>query len=143
MDHATGEFDEVPIPFGKHRGKPLREVPLSYLHWALDNADVLWSRPTLREAIRGYLGLGPEPSGPGHHAPHSPPPPPRGPDPADAARIRAEVESRVRAEEATKLRDWFRQASLKYHPDRRPGKSAEAQIIVNNEYDQLKKIFQV
>lgn len=29
------------MPFGKHKGEPLSEVPLSYLSWAIDNTDFL------------------------------------------------------------------------------------------------------
>lgn len=25
--------DDSPMPFGKHRGIPMRDVPASYLHW--------------------------------------------------------------------------------------------------------------
>jgi hypothetical protein len=44
------------MPFGKHRGLPLEEVPDSYLMWILDNV-TLDNRPSLREAIRLRLGL--------------------------------------------------------------------------------------
>jgi hypothetical protein len=37
------------MPFGKHRGKPLEQVPLSYLRWVLENCDS--ATPSLREEI--------------------------------------------------------------------------------------------
>jgi uncharacterized protein (DUF3820 family) len=28
------EYDDLtPMPFGEHRGKPLQDVPASYMHW--------------------------------------------------------------------------------------------------------------
>lgn len=29
--------DQTPMPFGKHKGKPMEEVPASYLLWLRDN----------------------------------------------------------------------------------------------------------
>jgi len=29
--------DESPMPFGKHKGKPMSEVPADYLHWYWTN----------------------------------------------------------------------------------------------------------
>jgi uncharacterized protein (DUF3820 family) len=37
--------DDSPMPFGKHRGEPLRDVPESYLVW-------LWNETDLRDALR-------------------------------------------------------------------------------------------
>jgi len=31
--------DLDPMPFGMHKGKPMQEVPVKYLHW-------LWSQPS-------------------------------------------------------------------------------------------------
>jgi Putative quorum-sensing-regulated virulence factor len=41
------------MPFGKHRGKPLAEVPKSYLKWMLANATDL--RPDTREAFEAAV----------------------------------------------------------------------------------------
>ncbi len=41
------------MPFGKHKGKRLDEVPPNYLLWALDNMDRL--SPTLRSAMEDVL----------------------------------------------------------------------------------------
>ena len=45
-----GNFE---LNFGKHRGERLRDVPVSYLLWILENWDDLW--PTTRRAIESYL----------------------------------------------------------------------------------------
>jgi F420-0:gamma-glutamyl ligase-like protein len=45
------------MPFGKHRGKELSNVPDDYLAWVLDNCERI--SPTLRDAIRARLGLTP------------------------------------------------------------------------------------
>lgn len=38
--------DETPMPFGKHKGTPLKDVPPSYLLWLYDNV------PTLHEGFK-------------------------------------------------------------------------------------------
>ena len=43
------------MPFGKHRGRPLHEVPESYLCWVLDTCDDI--SETLRRAIERVLGI--------------------------------------------------------------------------------------
>ena len=43
------------MPFGKHRGQPLDEVPLSYLGWLLEGADFLGRYRGLREAIEDEI----------------------------------------------------------------------------------------
>jgi uncharacterized protein (DUF3820 family) len=37
--------DDSPMPFGKHKGNPLRALPEAYLVW-------LWNETDLREALR-------------------------------------------------------------------------------------------
>jgi hypothetical protein len=56
------------MPWGKHKGKPLNEVPRDYLVWAIENAEIM--KPDLRREIETFLGLpigstGPPPSKPG------------------------------------------------------------------------------
>ena len=43
------------MPFGKHRGKQLRDVPEPYLVWVLDNCNDI--SPTLRWAIEEVLEI--------------------------------------------------------------------------------------
>lgn len=45
--------DTVRMPFGKHRGRPLCEIPESYLYWVLDNCEN--ASPTLKKQIEAYL----------------------------------------------------------------------------------------
>lgn len=49
-ENPYGDFE---LNFGKHRGERLRDVPISYLLWILENFEDLW--PTSRRAIEGYL----------------------------------------------------------------------------------------
>lgn len=41
------------IPFGKHKGKPLADVPMPYLRWLLANATDL--RPDTRATIEAFM----------------------------------------------------------------------------------------
>jgi hypothetical protein len=43
------------MPFGKHKGTKLEEVPKHYLLWILDNCDM--KSPTLKSEIEKILGL--------------------------------------------------------------------------------------
>ena len=40
--NAKHDLELVSIPFGKHRGTPLSEVPVGYVQWMLDNSDHHW-----------------------------------------------------------------------------------------------------
>jgi hypothetical protein len=51
--NAESPYASVVLPFGKHRGCRLDEVPADYLLWVLDNFDCL--RPNMRTAIEKYL----------------------------------------------------------------------------------------
>ena len=100
------------MPFGKHRGKELRDVPESYLLWVLDNIAEL--SPTLRLAIEERLGVA--------RAPPPPPPPPGGGATGVADLVRA----------------WHRQMTLKYHPDR--GGTHEQMLVVNDGAELLRSL---
>jgi hypothetical protein len=43
----------VALPFGKHRGEPLHDVPSGYLKWVLENLDRL--EPDLKAALAAEL----------------------------------------------------------------------------------------
>jgi hypothetical protein len=43
------------MPFGKHRNKPLREIDLSYLDWALKDTDEVKKRPALKADIEAWI----------------------------------------------------------------------------------------
>jgi exodeoxyribonuclease X len=50
---APCPFGQVTLHFGKHRGKPLQDIPADYLIWVLQNCSRL--NPCMREAIEGFL----------------------------------------------------------------------------------------
>jgi uncharacterized protein (DUF3820 family) len=41
------------MPFGKHRGQKLKDIPIDYLIWLLDNYDGL--RETTRKVIENFV----------------------------------------------------------------------------------------
>jgi hypothetical protein len=45
--------DYICLPFGKHKGQALSEIPTSYLEWCQENLEDL--RPSLADAIAGEL----------------------------------------------------------------------------------------
>ena len=45
-------MDEIVLPFGKFKGLPLDEVPLTYLDWLVDQE---WLKDPLRSEIVVYL----------------------------------------------------------------------------------------
>ncbi len=75
------------MPFGKHRGEQLGNVPRDYLLWVLDNCGNI--SPTLRNEIRRILGIG-RPS-------YSPPP---------QTPLAVSV-----------VDDWYRVLAREFHPD--------------------------
>jgi len=101
------------MPFGKHKGRPLSDVPTDYLCWLLDECDL---RPGFRRAVdaelRGRLYGGAGRGDPGHAPPDD---------------WLSEV-----------LRRWYRELSLKYHPDR--GGSHEAMVAVNDAHERLQRM---
>ena len=50
---TTSPYGEVILGFGKYRGEAIKDVPIDYLFWILDNFDDLW--PRTRTAIEKYL----------------------------------------------------------------------------------------
>jgi hypothetical protein len=107
------------MPFGKHRDKPLDEVPTSYLRWVLRECVniELWLRMAVVAELALRCGEEPPPrSGPGAGAGRYPPP----------IDVRAVVVN------------WYRQMSLRWHPDR--GGSDEAMQAVNYGFELLKKL---
>lgn len=101
------------MPFGKHRGEDLDNVPDDYLCWVLEHVDKL--SPTLREAIEDRLGIR-------RHRP-----PPAGRSFAPAPRVAEAV--------GTTLRDVRREMALRFHPDH--GGSTAAMVAVNLTFERL------
>lgn len=106
------------MPFGKHKGRTLDEVPDAYLWWCLDNLD-LW--PLLREAIERRLGL--EPGG------QAPPP-----------TAQQQADHDAREEMLLVARAWYRSMCLRFHPDR--GGSNEAMKALNEANLELIKLIE-
>lgn len=50
-----GKWQDVKMPFGKHKGKPLRKVPSQYLDWLAEKTDL---RGDLADAIEEYKKAG-------------------------------------------------------------------------------------
>lgn len=44
--------DETPMPFGKHKGTPLGQVPAAYLMWVQENVE---ADTPVRGALRAYI----------------------------------------------------------------------------------------
>ena len=106
-------------------GVPLAEVPDRYLLWVLDNLDNL--SPTLRTAIRVRLGL---------EEPAAASPPPENPFERFFARKEQE-----REELGQKVKEWYRQLTNDYHPDRRG--SHDAMVALTDAHDRLRKLLGV
>ncbi len=98
------------MPFGKHAGQAVAEVPTPYLLWVLRARRHL--DPALRRAIREVL------TARGCALP---------PEAADPTPDWAAV-----------LRRWYRGLVLDYHPDR--GGSHEAMRAINEAHDRLRKL---
>lgn len=106
----------VRMPFGKHKGELLEDVPTDYLRWVLRTCTRLAFG--LRLAIHQELAARPpEQSYTQAGSPTRPGMPVDWPD---------------------VLRRWHRQLCLDFHPDR--GGSTEAMQAINAAYDRLRKM---
>ena len=96
------------MPFGKHKGTPIDQVPLSYIEWLLekDNVDG-WLRSELEESRRKQLG-----------------------GPFDEFRHEFEDDLQSR-----KIRKIYLELSKKWHPDK--GGSHEAMAALNMFHEKL------
>ncbi len=113
------------LPFGKHKGKDIGDVPSDYLVWCLDNMD--WLDPagskfnrTLWEIIRRRLNL-----------------PTDLPKEDPAAKPREPKEPPLKSDEKLRrtLKTWYASMSRRFHPDL--GGSAREMVVVNLCYDSL------
>ena len=59
--YFTPDISEFTLPYGKHAGRLLSEVPRPYLHWAYNECDFKYF-PEYQRAIEQYLGLTPDPN---------------------------------------------------------------------------------
>jgi hypothetical protein len=97
------------MPFGRHRGQRISEIPTSYLRWVLREVRDL--DPDLRDAIEEVV---------------------RGA--ARGGGRRAEPTTDV-AVPNTAVKCWYRALAMKYHPDR--GGTHEAMLAVGEAYETL------
>lgn len=111
------------MPFGKHRGERLSDIPFSYLAWVLDNVESL--NHYLRTAIENELA-----SRTAKTAPPKPPPPPR----HDGSLV-----PRSRVQEV--LTSWWREVCLRWHPDR--GGNLQAMQALTAAHDRLRQMLEV
>jgi hypothetical protein len=104
----------VRMPWGKHRGRRLEDVPVSYLAWCLNNCEGM--DPRLRRSIEQILDDAEDL------------------DDADEPPAPADALAPVRGV----MRRWYGDLSKKYHPDR--GGSVVAMQVVNDAYDRLREL---
>lgn len=53
LHHVAKSPSEWQFPFGKHKGRTLKDIPGDYLKWSLENMDAL--RPEQKQTIRDHL----------------------------------------------------------------------------------------
>lgn len=99
----------VRMPFGRHKGRLLEDIDSWYLEWVYTTARA--ASPSLKAASLRELNRRGEA--------HAPP----GRDVALAPEV---------------LQAWFREMTLRYHPDR--GGSKEAMQAINHGYDRLREL---
>jgi hypothetical protein len=113
------------MPFGKHAGWLLEDVPSSYLAWALRTCDNLddWLREAIEEELE--CRAPPRRRNPRPGPPPGPPPPPP-PPPAVLAGV---------------IDRWHRRLVMLHHPDR--GGSTEVMQAINAAVDELRQMIGV
>jgi hypothetical protein len=110
------------MPFGKHRDRPLTEVPGSYLRWLLRACDL---DVPLRSAVLSELNrrVVTGDDGPPERWPAAGP----GPDTGPSRDFLAEI-----------IRVWYRGLVKDFHPDR--GGSNEVMQALNEAHNRLKRL---
>jgi hypothetical protein len=102
------------MPFGKHRGSPVAEVPVPCPRWVLKNDDMSLY-PGLRPAIRAILAI---------NTPGLP----------NATKSADCYITWVKQQ----VNQCYREVALLYHPDRRGG-STEAMVAINATFERLRR----
>jgi hypothetical protein len=100
------------MPFGKYKGRSLTDIPTGYLNWLLANCDLdHW----LQGAVRNELV-----------------------DRAEYVTEAGETASDLPAHLPAIVRQWYREMSLRYHPDR--GGSNEAMKAIIEAHGRLREL---
>jgi hypothetical protein len=106
------------MPFGRHRGAELRDIPTSYLQWVLCAAEA--ADHQLKWAVWAELS---------RRASAYPQPPPHEHGLIDVEGLKA------------RLAHWFRGEAFRHHPDR--GGGAKVMTALNNAYARLQQLLGV
>jgi hypothetical protein len=105
--------------FGKYRGRLVEDVPTGYLQWCLAECSGL--SPWLRAEIGAVLRR--------RHA---------GPGQGDRRAADAAPGPGPPANWSAVMARWYREMSMKYHPDR--GGSTQEMQAINHAYDRLRQL---
>jgi hypothetical protein len=124
------------MPFGKHKGEDIGDVPDDYLEWVLENVDL--TSDALYEAIVSKLHGTYVRSGSQRRATYTAPPPPPPPPSAGGAGARTGGSGAEVALVEKVVRAWHRIMAKKYHPDR--GGTHEQMLVVNEGAELLQKL---
>jgi hypothetical protein len=124
-------FHRVRMPFGKHKGKLLGDVPTAYLVWLHREVEM---EVHLRDAVAAELrdrfgehGYG-DPVGDERSHSHG------------SGRDGAQRHSVVDVRSAVK--SWYREMAMKYHPDRTLD-DGSAMKAINHGYERLRELLKV
>ena len=109
------------MPFGKHRGRPLCEVPANYLTWLLRKCDL---SPWLEQAVQDELSSR-ELVSPGRKS---------------GARTRRGCNHLPALDWAGIIRTWYREQALLHHPDRAGPESTAIMAAITAARERLEQL---
>lgn len=113
------------MPFGKHKGTDVQDIPESYLEWLLENVRL---RSSLKAAVCGVLGINPDDVDD----------PPESDQWKQRARGGRQQDSQQRIMKLIEVvESWQRRMARKFHPDR--GGTTEMMQAINDATDDLVK----
>jgi hypothetical protein len=112
----------IAMPFGQHKGKRLPDIPAAYLSWLL----TIDLQPWLQRAVERELAYREREDAE------------RPREQARRRRGRCETKAPPPVDWDGLLRSWYREMSLRFHPDR--GGSTEAMQAINHAYDRLREL---
>ena len=116
------------LPFGRYRGRDIRNVPCDYLEWFLENVDSC--SPALRRAIRELLDAAEHDADPGWTDDRSAWTPEGGTGTATRADVGTDRLIAI-------IESWRRRMAMQHHPDRVA--AAEVMKAINVAADDLIK----